>query len=262
MSVISQVGLESEVCKYLLYSGQMSPEDIEEEETYAELWVGAHSKTPNYLATTGQDLAEFLREHQHILGPRIVEKFGPNLPFLLKVLSIGHPLQLQVHPSKVTPCTLRFCLTIVNQAKAKVLHQKNPGAFLDENHKPEMAVALTPFSALAGFRDPGQILAFAERIEEVCEVLGQDTLQLLRSGETAERKLEGCYQAIFRSPHTKDFLPLQRRLLEREVSVPCWAEEEFRTLFESFPGEITAQTTLVLPPVVSQGTRAALLLSC
>ena len=101
--MISQVGLDSEVCKYLLYSGQMSAEDLEEEETYAELWVGGHSKTPNYLAATGQDLAEFLRENQDILGRRIVESFGPNLPFLMKVLSIGHPLQLQVHPSKVSP---------------------------------------------------------------------------------------------------------------------------------------------------------------
>ena len=129
MSVISQVGLESEVCKYLLYSGQMSPEDIEEEETYAELWVGAHSKTPNYLATTGQDLAEFLRDHQHILGPRIVEKFGPNLPFLLKVLSIGHPLQLQVHPSKVTPCTFRFCLTLVNPGEGEGPAPEKPWSF-------------------------------------------------------------------------------------------------------------------------------------
>ena len=100
------MGLDSEVCKYLLYSGQMSPEDIEEKETYAELWVGAHSKSPNYLTNSGQDLAEFLREHQDVLGRRIVERFGPNLPFLMKVLSIGHPLQLQVHPSKVRQTVL------------------------------------------------------------------------------------------------------------------------------------------------------------
>ena len=101
-----------------------------------------------------------------------------------------------------------------------------------------MAVALTDFSALAGFRDPSQILAFAEKIEEFAEVLGQETVELLRSEETAERKLRQCYRAIFRtSGPTRDFLPLQRRLLEREVSDLSWAEEEFRTLFESFPGE-------------------------
>ena len=53
----------------------MSPADIQEEETYAELWVGAHRKTPNYLSSSGQDLAQFLREHQDILGQRIVERF-------------------------------------------------------------------------------------------------------------------------------------------------------------------------------------------
>ena len=101
-----------------------------------------------------------------------------------------------------------------------------------------MAVALTDFSALAGFRDPSQILAFAEKIEEFAEVLGQETVELLRSEETAERKLRECYQAIFRtSGPIRDFLPLQRRLVEREQSGLSWAEEEFRTLFESFPGE-------------------------
>ena len=126
---------------------------------------------------------------------------------------------------------------MIPQAKAKVLHEKNPGAFLDENHKPEMAVALTPFTALAGFRDPSQILAFAERIEELSCVLGQETLELLRTEETAERKLAGCYQAVFRAGQGKDFLPIQRKMMGREVSGLCWAEEEFRTLFESFPGD-------------------------
>ena len=96
------MGLDSEVCKFLLYSGQTSPEEVDEEENYAELWLGAHHKTPNYLLN-GQDLAEFLRENESILGERIVARFGRTLPFLLKVLSIGHPLQLQVHPSKVRP---------------------------------------------------------------------------------------------------------------------------------------------------------------
>ena len=94
------MGLDSEVCKFLLYSGQTSPEEVDEEENYAELWLGAHHKTPNYLLN-GQDLAEFLRENESLLGERIVARFGRTLPFLLKVLSIGHPLQLQVHPSKV-----------------------------------------------------------------------------------------------------------------------------------------------------------------
>ena len=71
-----------------------------EQESYAELWVGSHPKTPNSLVR-GEELSEYLIEHQHVLGENIVSKFGPTLPFLLKVLSIGHPLQLQVHPSKV-----------------------------------------------------------------------------------------------------------------------------------------------------------------
>ena len=33
-----------------------------------------------------------------------------------------------------------------------VMVRKNPSAFLDANHKPEMAIALTPFTALCGWR--------------------------------------------------------------------------------------------------------------
>ena len=118
-----------------------------------------------------------------------------------------------------------------------MLHKKNPVAFLDDNHKPEMAVALTPFTALCGFRDPKQVLEFAEEISEFAEVLGQDTLELLRSDGSPSNKLRRCYQSIFRSGETRDFLPLQSRLLERVLSQPCpaWGEE-YKTLFESFPG--------------------------
>ena len=138
---------------------------------------------------------------------------------------------------------------MINQAEAKLLHQKNPSAFLDEKHKPEMAVALTPFSALAGFREPSEILAFAEEIAEFAEVLGWESLELLRSEETGEEKLGQCYRTIFRTRHSRDFLSVQRRLLEREVTSLSWAEEEFRTLFESFPGQAQARDDPPPPPL-------------
>ena len=67
-----------------------------------------------------------------------------------------------------------------------------------------------------------------------------ESLEVLRSEETAERKLSQCYRAVFRAGHSRDFLSVQRRLLEREVSSLSWAEEEFRVLFESFPGRSQA----------------------
>ena len=85
--------------QYLLSSGQLSREDIKEDTSYAELWVGTHSKTPNTLED-GSSLSDYVKSNPDQLGARIVDNFGACLPFLLKVLSIGHPLQLQVHPTK------------------------------------------------------------------------------------------------------------------------------------------------------------------
>ena len=106
--------------KYLVSSGQSKNDDIVPGLNYAELWVGTHSKTPSLLKD-GTPLSEYIEDHPEILGKDCIERFGNTLPFLLKVLSIGHPLQLQIHPTK---------------EEAKVLHKNNPIAFLDENHKP------------------------------------------------------------------------------------------------------------------------------
>ena len=98
--------------KYLVTSGQVSQDDIKEDVSYAELWVGTHTKTPNMLED-GSTLCDYVVKNPSQLGEKIVKNFGPTLPFLLKVLSIGHPLQLQVHPTK---------------EEAKELHRNNPAA--------------------------------------------------------------------------------------------------------------------------------------
>lgn len=83
------------------------------------------------------------------LGAATVAKFGPRLPFLLKILAAGAPLSLQVHPD-------------LAQAKAGFEDEERRGIpidaahrnYKDPNHKPEMICALTPFDGLCGFRPP------------------------------------------------------------------------------------------------------------
>ena len=55
---------------------------------------------------------------------------------MFKVLSIQTALSIQAHPDKVL---------------ANELHNNFPTIYKDNNHKPEMAIALTPFEALSGF---------------------------------------------------------------------------------------------------------------
>jgi len=46
------------------------------------------------------------------------------------------------------------------QAIAEKLHAEYPTTYADDNHKPELAVALTPFKALCGFRPKQEIVKF------------------------------------------------------------------------------------------------------
>lgn len=52
------------------------------------------------------------------------------------MLSVEKALSLQAHPDKEL---------------ARALHKSLPDVYKDENHKPEMALALTEFEALCGF---------------------------------------------------------------------------------------------------------------
>ena len=67
----------------------------------AELWMGAHPTAPSTLERhdghTPLDDA-ISADPVGLLGQACVDRFGPRLPFLLKVLAAAEPLSLQVHP--------------------------------------------------------------------------------------------------------------------------------------------------------------------
>jgi mannose-6-phosphate isomerase len=118
----------------------------------AELWIGAHPDSPSVARVPEDGTATALdalisRDPEHFLGADSVARFGPRLPFLAKVLAAAQPLSLQVHPS-------------LEQARAGFARENAEGLaadaanrnYRDDNHKPEMIFALTPFEALCGFR--------------------------------------------------------------------------------------------------------------
>src|SRR5581483_12063412 len=64
----------------------------------AELWFGAHPDDPSPAAgTTLERVID--ADPAAALGPAVVERFGPRLPFLLKILAAERALSIQVHPS-------------------------------------------------------------------------------------------------------------------------------------------------------------------
>src|SRR4051795_3853894 len=66
---------------------------------YAELWMGAHPDDPSRLPD-GRGLdAAIAADPKRLLGDPVVGRFGPRLPFLMKVLAAEAPLSLQAHPT-------------------------------------------------------------------------------------------------------------------------------------------------------------------
>ncbi|MGX5184939.1 mannose-6-phosphate isomerase, class I [Streptomyces avermitilis] len=118
-------------------------------EPQAEMWMGAHPGAPS--GTARGPLNEVIDEApERELGPAAVARFGPRLPFLLKILAAGAPLSLQVHPD-------------LEQAREGYEDEEHRGIpidaghrnYKDANHKPELICALTEFDGLCGFRAPG-----------------------------------------------------------------------------------------------------------
>jgi mannose-6-phosphate isomerase len=119
----------------------------------AELWFGAHPDDPS--PVDGRNLAEIIAaDPRGLLGPGVADRFGGQLPYLLKILAAEKPLSIQVHPS-------------LEQARAGFAAEDAAGidrraperAYRDANHKPELLCALTAFDALCGFRPVEQTRA-------------------------------------------------------------------------------------------------------
>jgi mannose-6-phosphate isomerase len=109
----------------------------------AELWMGAHPSAPSGAAGTTLD-AVIAADPDRELGPGCVARFGPRLPFLLKVLSAERALSIQLHPSR---------------AQAETGFRAGNVNYVDDWPKPELLCALTPFEVLAGLRTPSDAAA-------------------------------------------------------------------------------------------------------
>ncbi|CAH8834544.1 unnamed protein product [Trichobilharzia szidati] len=153
-----KIGVSSEVYKLLERSGQY--QDLDLTKPYAELWMGTHVSGPSFLMDApSTTLESYITEHSNCLGSSVAAKFGKALPFLFKVLSVRRALSVQAHPAK---------------EYAIKLHAERPDIYKDSNHKPELAIALTPFEAMVSFRSPAEIGAFAKYIPELHEIIGPE----------------------------------------------------------------------------------------
>lgn len=121
----------------------------DEKRPFAEYWMGVHSGGNSTVlleqgaSTTLSGLIN--ADKPKYLGKTIFEKFR-KLPFLFKILDVKDMLSIQVHPT-------------LPDAKAGFLRENESGIpldapnrnYKDDNHKPEIMVALSDFWLLHGF---------------------------------------------------------------------------------------------------------------
>ena len=125
-------------------------ENINKNYSYAEYWLGAHLKAPSKVFTEKGiiSLDLFLNENaKETLGKQVAKNFG-KLPYLFKVLDVREMLSIQVHPSKEAAR-----IGYKNENKKGIPLNASNRNYKDENHKPEIMVALTEFWLLHGFLD-------------------------------------------------------------------------------------------------------------
>ncbi|XP_018016473.1 mannose-6-phosphate isomerase-like [Hyalella azteca] len=173
---------------------------IDDSTPYAELWMGTHPNGPSLIKGTKRLLSSYIQENPECLGKIVTSKFGPNLPFLFKVLSVNQALSIQAHP---------------NKSHAEELHASRPDVYKDPNHKPEMTIALTPFLALCGFRPQQEIVQFFQDIPELVSVVGRAAAEEFSTAPSAST-LQACFSGLMRA--SKDVVEealvgLEKRLL-------------------------------------------------
>lgn len=120
---------------------------------FAEYWMGVH---PQGLASVEASQGRWVP----------LADWTPSLPFLLKVLDVKNMLSIQVHPNKA-------------DAQREFDHENQLGlslndplrSYKDNNHKPELMVALSEFWLLHGFKPAQEMAATLSTIGELNSLL-------------------------------------------------------------------------------------------
>lgn len=143
----------------------------DDDKRYAELWMGTHHKGPSSVildaaSNETQALSEYI---------------GGELPYLYKVLSVASALSIQAHP---------------NKALAEKLHEERPEVYKDDNHKPEMTVAITLFEAMCGFRPSSEIAFFLQNVPEFAALVGEESCKSFIDNPDDPNTLKAVFTAV------------------------------------------------------------------
>ncbi|MDN3641538.1 mannose-6-phosphate isomerase, class I [Lutimonas halocynthiae] len=133
-------------------------------QSYAEYWLGAHVNAPAFVETMNGSIAldKFLADNpKQFLGNEIYNMYG-RLPYLFKVLDVHDMLSIQVHPSK-NEAEKGF----KKENELKIPLKAPNRNYKDDNHKPEIMVALNDFWLLHGFLPKDSLIKVLEARSEL-----------------------------------------------------------------------------------------------
>ncbi|PQQ01036.1 mannose-6-phosphate isomerase 1 [Prunus yedoensis var. nudiflora] len=228
------VGSHSKVARlFALNSGS----DIDPAKPYAEFWIGTHESGPSYVDSRSEpvSLKAWIARDPSVLGDKVVDKWGADLPFLCKVLSVGKALSIQAHPDKEL---------------ARVLHKLHPNVYRDDNHKPEMALALTEFEALCGFISVKELKDMLSSVPEIAELVGvRDAERILLVNEQHENgksktDLESIFSRVMllsKDTISEMISKLKRRLNLEKKKRQLTVKEQLALRLESqYPADVGA----------------------
>ncbi|KAJ6371049.1 hypothetical protein OIU77_001541 [Salix suchowensis] len=259
----------SEVARlYELNSG--SDIELEKKKPFAEFWMGTHGSGPSFVVEGGVEngdsigsgsmsLKEWICKNPNVLGEKVLDKWGCDLPFLFKnswrpvmwvlkekglcaeswismmkfkflcpgfriaVLSVAKALSIQAHPDKEL---------------AKVLNKLHPNLYKDDNHKPEMALAVTEFEALCSFISLEELKSVLRDVPEIVELVGSaEVNKLLQINEHGhEEKVKSGLRSAF----------TQLMSASKEMTAEVISNLKGRLYTESKIRQLTGKEQLVL----------------
>lgn len=212
-------------------------------EPVAEMWFGAHPRGPAALPG-GRTLHQHIIDHpQSALGADVIARFGPELPYLLKLIAPASPLSMQVHP---------------NLTQARDGHRRAqrggpdaPVDYVDTNHKPELVYALTRFETLCGFRAPRRAVELLEGLDHPITTRAARILADLPTA--AGMRTAFAHVLTTASPADAHEVAAQCRARMAAGTSPSERTDGVvRRLDEAFPGDRGVIAALLLNPVTLQ----------
>ena len=171
---------------------------------FAEYWMGVHPLAECELVMSDGSV-RLLKDYfgtssPSAMGEYVSRRFG-TMPYLLKTLDVREMLSIQVHPSKTD--VVKDYLQELEQGVPLDSPSRN---YKDDNHKPELMVAMGDFWLLHGFKPEDKLKRTMQEVSELNFLLPVFN----QSG------YKGLYKAIMEIPQNKvdeQLLPLSKRII-------------------------------------------------